>query len=87
MPPFVDLTGKEFVYLTVIERAGHDARKKNIKWKCKCVCGKTVLVNAGDLTTGNTKSCGCLKAPTQRTAKRRSDYVDYLLRDIRPTDY
>jgi hypothetical protein len=31
-------------------------------WKCKCQCGKETIVSSSSLTTGNTKSCGCLKA-------------------------
>lgn len=49
-----DLVGQVFGELTVIEYAG------DMKWKCKCSCGKEVIVNRGDLKTGNTKSCGHL---------------------------
>ena len=48
-----------FGYLTVIERAENIGRY--VAWKCKCKCGKELVVRATDLTTGNTKSCGCYK--------------------------
>lgn len=30
-------------------------------WKCKCDCGKTKEIAAGNLTGGKTHSCGCLQ--------------------------
>ena len=48
-----------FGYLTVIERAENIGRY--VAWKCKCKCGKELVVRAKDLTSGNTKSCGCYK--------------------------
>lgn len=30
-------------------------------WLCKCDCGQTAIVETSNLTTGNTKSCGCLR--------------------------
>src|SRR5208282_3744259 len=30
-------------------------------WLCQCTCGNNVTVASGSLTTGNTKSCGCLR--------------------------
>lgn len=54
MRKLVDLTGKKFGRLTVIERS-------ESKWLCKCDCGNTKLVNGGHLVSGDTKSCGCLR--------------------------
>lgn len=31
-------------------------------WKCSCDCGGSVTARSGDLTVGNTKSCGCFVA-------------------------
>lgn len=58
----IDLTGKRFGRLTVIERA-EDYVKKNGKeprWKCLCDCGKTTIVSGNELKRGGVKSCGCL---------------------------
>lgn len=54
-----DLTGMTFGYLKVIRRVGIDKHRKSL-WRCKCKCGRTTVVNAADLKSGNTKSCGCL---------------------------
>lgn len=59
-----DLTGQKFGKLTVIQRAPDKIRKdgqKRPKWFCKCDCGKTVSVLADSLTTGQTRSCGCIR--------------------------
>ena len=53
-----NLVGQKFGRLTVIKES--DQRKNNrITWECQCECGNIVYVNTNDLTTGNTKSCGC----------------------------
>lgn len=31
------------------------------RWSCLCDCGNTVIARSGDLTSGDTKSCGCLR--------------------------
>lgn len=59
MTAFKDLTGQKFGKLTVIKRAPNIG--KNVAWECKCDCGNTTIVQANNLTSGNTKSCGCLK--------------------------
>lgn len=53
-----DLTGKRFGRLTVLSREENDKHNKT-RWKCKCDCGKTVIVGRAELIRGDTKSCGC----------------------------
>ena len=55
-----DLTGKRFGRLTVRCRDGQDS-KLNTIWKCDCDCGNEISVAHNRLTTGNVKSCGCLR--------------------------
>ena len=54
-----DLSGRRFGKLFVVEPT---KRRKNgkIVWKCICDCGKDAYVPTDSLTSGNTKSCGCL---------------------------
>lgn len=66
----VDYTGKKFGELTVIGIA-EDEPGKPKKWKCLCSCGNTTIVQANNLKTGQTRSCGCLKVkPTSLDGKK-----------------
>lgn len=50
-----DLTGIKFNRLTVLGYLG------NSMWECKCDCGNLTIIRAKSITTGQTKSCGCLQ--------------------------
>lgn len=56
-----DLTGKRFGRLVVTHLEGRkeDRRNRPLLWACDCECGKKALVVSIDLTSGDTKSCGC----------------------------
>lgn len=60
-----DLKGNRYGRLTVesFSHAGKDA-----VWHCICDCGNTVNVRRGNLVTGSTKSCGCLKIERIKSA-------------------
>lgn len=62
---FNDLTGKTFNRLTVIERV-HKENNKRTFWKCRCACGKEVIVESSKIKSGHTKSCGCLNEEKQK---------------------
>ena len=55
----IDLTGRKFGRLTVVERAGN-TKHGAAKWLCICECGKETVVIGDELRNGNTQSCGCL---------------------------
>ena len=59
MGAFIDLTGKKFGRWTVIQLG--EKWKKVVRWHCECDCGGAGLVRIGDLRTGKSQSCGCLK--------------------------
>lgn len=66
-----DLIGKKFNKLTVIEKYNKCEKTKRSQWKCICECGNEVVVKTNELTTGNKKSCGCLKKEnTKRQLKQ-----------------
>lgn len=54
----VDLTGKRFGKLVVIESTGRTPSQK-VLWKCKCDCGKITEVPTGSLASGHITTCGC----------------------------
>lgn len=57
----IDIIGKTFHNLTVINEFGHDNLKKLI-YNCQCSCGNSVTVLGISLRDGSTKSCGCLRS-------------------------
>lgn len=57
----IDLTGKRFGRLTVIQVTSKRSSQGDIYWKCICDCGKTVIVNGKSLRSSGQKSCGCLQ--------------------------
>lgn len=58
MPALKDLTGKVFGRLRVLHR---DLTKKRVTWVCECNCGKETSVDAGNLSSGKIRSCGCFQ--------------------------
>lgn len=67
---FKDLTNKTFGELYVIKRAT-DIGIKPIKWECLCSCKKTTIVISGQLLSGKTKSCGCIKTGGYNKSKNK----------------
>jgi len=55
-----DKTGKRFGRLTVLAFS-HMAIGRQQYWKCRCDCGNEIRRRIGDLKSGRTKSCGCLR--------------------------
>lgn len=55
-----DLKGKQFHDLKVIERAPntYSGKSSYVMWRCKCQCGREVVVRAASLKNGHTRSCG-----------------------------
>lgn len=54
--------GQQFGKLTVVEFAGfRDGHCHGARWRCRCECGKTVVVIGSNLRRGNTTTCGCGK--------------------------
>lgn len=60
-----DLTGQRFGRL-VARRPTQYRMQSSVVWECECDCGEITLVPGVSLTTGNTRSCGCLFRETRR---------------------
>ena len=58
----IDLSGKRFGRLEVIQDSGKRTKHRQIIWTCKCNCGTILEVSSGNLRSGNTLSCGCLNS-------------------------
>lgn len=57
---FCNLTGRRFGRLTVIKKSGK-SKSGEIRWHCKCDCGREIVTQANNLISGASKSCGCWK--------------------------
>jgi hypothetical protein len=55
MGSFIDRTGKRYGRLVALEPARLNGRSA---WRCLCDCGRESVVEAGALSSGNTKTCG-----------------------------
>lgn len=69
---FKDLTGVKFGRLTVLGRSDNQPKGGYAIWVCKCDCGNISAVRSYFLTSGHTKSCGCLK---KEIVKRKDNKV------------
>ena len=94
----IDLIGKQFGKLTVIERTDDYSyyRKDGTiccspKWLCKCDCGNYVKVQGGNLRNGYTTNCGCARVYSKgeyevsiRLDKSETRYVrEYFFEDLK----
>jgi len=60
MTKIKDLTGQRFGKIVAV-RPTDERSGTHIVWECLCDCGATTYVSSVQLTTGKTKSCGCLR--------------------------
>ena len=60
MPRFLNRIGMRYGRLNVIFYKGKDNRGLHL-WECQCSCGNTKIVVGQNLSSGKSKSCGCLK--------------------------
>lgn len=55
----IDLRGRTFSRLTVLELSERRDPSGALMWKCRCVCGNVTYASSNKLLTGRKKSCGC----------------------------
>ena len=74
----LDLTGRRFGKLTVLEPAANAGTKT--AWLCRCDCGKETVVTTQRLRDGHRTSCGCDKElfgePPSTIGRASLTYVD-----------
>lgn len=76
---FVDLSGKQFGYLTVIRQDGYHIDPKGnrrSKWLCRCECGNITSVICSNLIRGTTRSCGCYAKKRKSESHRKYNTYD-----------
>jgi hypothetical protein len=78
---FLDLTGKRFGRLTVVQVLAPKQRLFT-QWICLCDCGKYNIAKTGNLRTGSVRGCGCKMNPTHHGHAKRghasSEYTTWL---------
>ena len=82
MPKPAYLVGQKFGRLTVLSK--HQSTRNGIEWKCLCDCSENIIVTTAKLTSGNTKSCGCLRREV--SASRCKDTATHGMRNTRIYD-
>jgi hypothetical protein len=76
----LDLIGRKFGKLTVIEKSSERTKNNSILWLCKCDCGNLHKAVQGNLLKGSAKSCGCIrKAKINSIKNTYFDKGEYLL--------
>ena len=79
MPRFLNRINMRYGRLLVVKNVGKDKRKKYL-WLCKCDCGNEKIVVGDNLSSGKSKSCGCLKA--EFLAKKGNQYGLFKDREV-----
>lgn len=72
-PQMVNRVGARFGRLTVLKHEG--VRAGHRYWRCKCDCGEMRIVESGNLTSGNTQSCGCWQKEVTGNANSTHGYT------------
>ena len=67
----VDRTGIRYGMLVAVSKSDKRDSKGAVYWNCICDCGNQCIIVGTNLTSGRTKSCGCLaKKLSSERAKR-----------------
>lgn len=56
-----DLSGMRFGKLLVVGRYGGPCSAFKMRWECICECGEVRFIRTVSITSGNSKSCGCVR--------------------------
>lgn len=73
MLKFKDIANQKFGRLTAIDRTGAK-RYRVFLWNCICECGANAVIPVNSLTSGLTRSCGCLSSETAKTTQTKHGY-------------
>ncbi len=73
MPKALNLVGKRFGNLVVLNKCDHKSNSGKVLWLCKCDCGGTIETATGNLTKGITTHC------KECILKKKSTKYDYMI--------
>lgn len=68
----INLVGKVFTRLTVLEESGR-SNSGHVLWRCLCECGKEVITTTSNLLKNQVKSCGCYSRDSARERLKRGE--------------
>lgn len=79
MPKRLELVGKKFGMLTVLDF--YDVQHGMSRWKCRCDCGNETIAYGNHMLSGNTVSCGCYgKEKRKEVCTKHNDCYSRLYR-------
>lgn len=80
---FRDLVDMKFGELLVTSFA-YTKSGRGSYWNCRCSCGNDIVVRGCSLTTGHTKSCGCINKYPDISGKRFGylDVIEFSHKDV-----
>lgn len=85
-----ELTGQQFGRWIVLER-DYSINNGRTNWKCQCTCNKHTIkiIDGYSLTSGRSKSCGCLKKELniQNFSKKKDNVKDNIKQNKHNIDY
>lgn len=79
MTKYRDITGQRWGRLVALRI--HSVRPT--RWLFKCDCGEECAVLLGQLKSGKTKSCGCIRRETVKLARKNHSGPEWLLQNAR----
>ena len=75
MSNFKDITGQRYGKLIALNKT--DTRSnKTIVWRCQCDCGNISYASQGNLKSGKSKSCGCLRGEKMSNTRKSLEYAE-----------
>jgi hypothetical protein len=79
-----DKSGNRFGMLTLVCRLNERQANGSFKYLVQCDCGESKVVGFAQMTSGRTKSCGCLQL---RTGKESPNFKHGLSQNRSTTEY
>jgi len=75
----IEMTGRRFGRLVVLELMPERSNKGARLWRCRCDCGKEKTSTTSALNNGLTRSCGCMKSDIdtrRKISEKRTSHGD-----------